>query len=491
VQGELIVDPDEPDVAVLTTSESLAVITDFTATITTGLTSTGGATLEEDFEWRFTTLDSAWGQDDWLEQIGTGNSDRAQIDVDAESSALAVWEYEEAAGTRIWASHYTRVDLWGEPEPIDDGIEPPSNPRLAMDDAGNGFAVWEQQAAAALTNIWTNRYAVDEGWGTSALLQSGEITNARAPSVAADTNGNAIAVWIQQEMDSPNQVVWASRYSPGMGWSAAEAIDGSPTPSAGTRTSVGMDDQGNAIAVWARQTVPSSGGRGEVLWANRYVPGFGWGIAQAIKPDSDTRARDERLSMSGNGDAFVVWVQNDPVRGNSPEELNDIWGVRFSDSGWEAPERIDTSDSDKGEPDVAVDGSGIAHAVWSQDDADFINVWASVYAPGTGWGTPELIEPPNEDPSEDGDAATPQVDVNTDGNAFVVWAQVWEDWQSVWSNRRDPEETQWDPARTLLIEGAARPARAPTIAADENRHAHAVWLHNLAQGRWVRTNRFE
>lgn len=493
VQGELIVDPDDPGVAVLTPAEPLSVITEYTATITTGLTSTGGATLEESFEWRFTTLDSAWGTDDWLETIGTGNSNRPQIAVDAGSSALAIWEYEEGPGTRIWASHYTRVDLWEEPEPIDDGIEPPSNPRLAVDDAGNGFAVWEQQAAAALTNIWTNRYAVDQGWGTPALLQSVEITNARGPSVAAGPAGDATAVWIQQEMDSPNQVVWASRYEPGSGWGPAEPIDGSPTPSAGTRTRVGMDDEGNAIAIWARLTVPSAGGRGEVLWANRYVAGVGWGTAEVIKPDSETRARDGRLSVSANGDAFMVWVQNDPMRGSAPEELNDIWGVRFSGSGWEPPERIDDSALNKGQPDVAVDGAGVAHAVWSQEDADFRNIWASTYVPGSGWGAPELIEPPNEDPNEDGDATVPRISVNSAGNAFVVWAQVWEDWQSVWSNRRDPEpeETQWDPMRTELVEAAPRAARAPTIVADENRHAHAVWLHNLAQGRWVRTNRFE
>ena len=488
IQGTFEFDDEEPDVAVLIPEDALSVITDFTATITTGLASSGGATLDKDFEWDFTTLDSAWGKDDWLEFVGTGTSDQHQIAVDAQSDAIAVWEYTEPAGTRIWANRYTRVFLWGEPEPIDDGNQPSSNPRLATDDAGNGFAVWQQSVAAALNNIWTNRYVVGEGWGTPVLLQNvDESTNARSPSVAADPAGNAIAVWVQRDMDSPNRVVWANRYEPGSGWGLAESIDPIPTPTVGEKISLGMDDSGNAIAVWARQTVPSGGGRGEVLWANRYVAGVGWGDAGLIKPDPETRARDERLSVGPNGDAFVVWVQNQDAR-------DDIWGVRFSASGWEAPERIDDYDAgNKKQPDVAVDGMGIAHAVWSQADQDltpdFENIYANQYS--SGWGTPELIEPPNEEPDEDGDAETPRVGVNADGNVFVVWTQVWQDWVSVWSNRRDPVEMSWMPMRTERIEDTERAARLPKVVVDDNRHAHAVWLHNISGSQWVRTNRFE
>ncbi len=485
VQGVLAVDGEEPDTAVLTPDGPLSVLTDFTATITTGLTSTSGATLEQDFQWRFTTLDSAWGEDGWLESVGTGNSDQPQIAVDGQSNALAVWEYTETAGTRIWASHYTRVFLWGEPEPIDDGTQPSTNPRVATDDAGNGFAVWEQ-----MTNIWTNRYTVDEGWGTPALLQSVEITTARSPSVAADPAGNAIAVWAQREMNGTNRVVWASRYEPGSGWGPAASIDFMPTPTVGERISLGMDDDGNAIAVWARQT----GSLGWVLWANRYVAGVGWGTAELIKPDPETRALDERLSVGPNGDAFVVWVQNDPMRG----DIDDIWGARFSGPGWGAPERIDDYDAgNKKEPDVAVYGmGGIAHAVWSQADQkltpDFDNIYASQYTPASGrWGTPELIEPANEDPNEDADATVPRIGVNAAGNTFVVWRQNWQDWGSIWSNRRDPEEMSWTPLRAERIEDEELAARQPKVVVDENRHAHAVWRHNHASGAWVRTNRFE
>ena len=69
IAGTLAIDEDEPDVAGLTPAEPFLVIASFTATITTGLASSRGATLEQNFEWQFTTLDSAWGVSEWIEQI--------------------------------------------------------------------------------------------------------------------------------------------------------------------------------------------------------------------------------------------------------------------------------------------------------------------------------------------------------------------------------------------------------------------------------------
>jgi len=468
---------DEPNIAELLPDEPLAVITTFTVTVNTSLTSTGGATLAEDFEWSFHTLDSAWGVSEWIEEVGTGTSSRQQIAVDGQSNALSAWQYTEPNGTGVWANRYTRTDLWGVPEPIDGGAFA-TEPRLAADGAGNGFVIWQQGEDVNAREIWGNRYVVEEGWGDPEIIQTDEVTSAQSPSLAADPAGNAIAVWAQRATETTDVVVWANRYEPESGWGTATAIDEMPSPSAPSRTSVSMDADGNAIAVWSRPTL-----MGNVLWANRYTTQSGWGTAELIKSDPDTTARDARLDVGAAGDAFVVWVQGDDIR-------NDIWAARFSGSSWAAPVRIDNhDDGDKRAPDVAVDGAGVAHAVWSQADADFENIWANQYTPGSEWGTPELIEPPNEDPMLDGDATTPRVGVNSAGNAFVVWRQTWESWGSVWSNRLDPG-TGWMDAE--LIEEIDRPAKAPKIAVDENRHAHAVWLHSRGGGvDWVRTNRFE
>lgn len=466
---------DDPDTATLTPDEPLSVITSFTATITTDLSSTSGATLEQNFEWRFMTIDSAWGTPEWVEETSTGNSSNQQIEIDLQSNALAVWEYTDPSGTRIWANRYTRVDLWGEPEPIDLGAGA-ADPQLAVDGAGNGFAVWQEGGATAESRIWTNRYTVEEGWGTPEIVQNGELTAALTPAVAADPDGNAIAIWLQRAMDSSDLVVWANRFSNGS-WGAAEPIDDMPTPT-GLELHIGMDADGNAIATWRRPGFP-----GDVIWSNRYRPGMGWGTAELVKPDEATDANNTRLDVGSSGDAFLTWDQEEGMR-------KDVWSARFSGSSWDMPERIDDFDAgDTVEADIAVDGTGVAHAVWSQSDPDFRNIYANQYTPGDGWGIPELIEPPNDDPSEDADATIPRVEVNSVGNAFVVWRQTFNDWGSIWSNRLDPG-TGWMTGE--LIENDERAGRNPKIAVDENRHAHVIWLHSIATSTdWVRTNRFE
>jgi len=483
LEGARMVLDDDPTAAELVLEGPMDVITTYTATVTTGLRSPSGDALEEDFEWTFKTVDSEWGISEWIEEDINGTSANPSIAVDAQSNAVAVWEHfvVPEQRTAIWANRYTRSDLWGEPVAIDAGAGEANDPALAVDDAGNAFAVWvRRDVGAANTRIWSNRYDVALGsWDTAELLQSGDVTRAGDPEVAAAPSGNAIAVWVQLNTESGRQDVWYREYIAGSGWGEAGPIsEAEPAATLALDPVVGMDDDGNAIAVWSRTTLG-----GEVIWSNRYTAGSGWGTAALIKPDTETSVGSIRLSVSDNGDAFVVWAQDDGTR-------EDVWATRFSGSSWSTPERIDTyDDGDKRTPDVAVDGSGVAHVAWAQTEDPFINIWAVQYTPGSGWETPLLIEPPNPDPDEDGDATSPRVGVNAAGNAFVVWLQTYEDWLSVWSNRLDPE-TGWFEAE--VIEDIERPARPPVVAVDDERHAHALWPHFVDTGfDWCRTNRFE
>ncbi len=509
--------------AELVPEDSLEVLTNYTVTVTTELQSFGGTSLKEDYQWTFKTIDAAWGKPEWLEEpLGNWESTAQQIAVDGQLGAVAVWVLEDGLGdTFIFANRYTRTGLWSEqPEPIDDGNGRATRPRVASDGAGNSFAVWQRgDLVSSDQKIWANRYDVEAGsWGTPALLQNGDVTRAKLPSVAADPSGNATAVWVQNNLDTGREDVRAIRYDPDTGWGDAETIDAPAAAAVADRTAVRMDDQGGAIAVWDRRAGPAGEG-GRVLWTNRYTPGSGWGTAQAIKSDEDTSADGFQLAVGANGDALVIWMQDNRSDGGGtggaggaggtggaggvggvggvggagvPELRVDIYATRFSGGEWDAePTRIDGYDGgDKTGPDIAVDRDGNAYAVWSQDDGAFKNIWVAEYTPGPGWGTPDLIEPPNDDPNEDGDATTPRVGVNRAGNVFVVWNQIWDSYRTIWSNRIDPDNS-WVPSSAERIENFASSARAPQIAVDEGRHAHSIWQQSSDNGYKVRTNRFE
>ena len=410
------------------------------------------------------------------------------------TNAIAVWEFtNELAGSNppvgIWASRYTRVDLWSRPVQIDAGEGGSRKPSLAADAAGNAFCVWEEvkDDGSQEATIWTNRFVVGEGWGTPERLQASVLPSLR-PAVAADADGNAIAVWVEQEFPSNKQVIRARRYEVGSGWGVNEAIDTMPTVSVPGAVDVKMDgerqrhrDLGRAHQADGRRQ--RRGALGEPL---RRRPGLGDRTPDQERPRNRSRERapgrePERRGARGLGP--VRRHADHSVRGAAQRHLErplraglQLGHDRLERAGAHRQRRRGRQAG----PAIAVDGSGVAHAVWSQDDNilqnDFKNIYANRYTAESGWGTPVIIESPSEDPRDDADATTPQVAVNADGNTFVVWRQDWEDWGSIWSNRIDPGEP-WVPENGALIEIIGRAARTPSIVVDDSRHAHAAWMH--------------
>jgi hypothetical protein len=84
-----------------------------------------------------------------------------------------------------------------------------------------------------------------------------------------------------------------------------------------------------------------------------------WGMAELIETDDTGDARNARLAIDPNGNALAVWQQSDGVRYN-------IWSNRYTPSGgWGMAERIEGDNAgDAGGPEVALDASGNALAVW-------------------------------------------------------------------------------------------------------------------------------
>ena len=84
-------------------------------------------------------------------------------------------------------------------------------------------------------------------------------------------------------------------------------------------------------------------------------------------------------------------------------------------SGWLLPFDVSSLGQDGFAPQVAIDPSGNAVAVWEGSSATNANVQAAVLASGTTTSTPVPLSASNVD------AAGPQVAVDGNGNAIAVW----------------------------------------------------------------------
>jgi hypothetical protein len=362
-----------------------------------------------------------WEKEQLIETNDLGNARSPQIAVDTNGNSIAVWHQygEDGSAPSIWANRYVAGEGWGTAQLIEtDGTAPPMcctpaySPQISMDTNGNALVVW-QQSDGTRQNIWVNRYLAGTGWGTAELIETNNSGSATAPQIAFDAGGNALAVW--EQYDGTRISIWANRYVAGAAWGTAELIE---TNNAGDAVTpkIALDASGNAIAVWQQ----SDGIRANV-WANRYVVGAGWGKAELIETEAAWHANEPQVAVSANGNAMAVWRQG----GN--DGLWGIWANRYTPgAGWSAPEPIETITKHAFTPQIAVDANGNAIAVWGQD----FSTWANRYTTGQGWGVAELIE------SKTYSTTNPQIAFNANGNATAVWTQGDKGTQKkIWSNQ--------------------------------------------------------
>ncbi|MGQ3004400.1 MAG: hypothetical protein ACT6Q6_18990, partial [Hydrogenophaga sp.] len=119
------------------------------------------------------------------------------------------------------------------------------NPVVATDSQGNAFAVWAQ-GNGTFDNIWAARYTPGGGWGAPQVIDD-HSGNATEPRIAVDSAGNAVAIWVRENIVSHRGLVAAS-YTAGT-WGAAEVLSGGGTDNS-ARARVAMNANGTATAVW-------------------------------------------------------------------------------------------------------------------------------------------------------------------------------------------------------------------------------------------------
>jgi hypothetical protein len=314
------------------------------------------------------TLSDGWGATpERIESNVAGDAGQVQVAVGARGGAVAVWTQFDADEERlsIWSNRFTAGDGWGDAGPVQEDVDDLVVPQVAMDADGNAIVVWEG-FDGEISSIWSRRLT---SRGDHEALQpvENDSGNAFFPQVAADADGNAIAVW-QQQTDGERFDVWFNRYLASTGsWGLAERIEQNDAGDA-EKPQVAIDGNADAIAVWVQ-----SGGGHPGIWSNRYTANVGWGDAAPIGPSSLVSARSPQIATDPEGDAAAVWVQFDGVQ-------DSVWSNRYSSSGgWGVSQPIEFDDNFRVQgPQVAMDFEGNAVAVWSQQNADFeFDVWST------------------------------------------------------------------------------------------------------------------
>ena len=352
------------------------------------------------------------------------------------------------------------IKTWGTARPIhDEGTAP----EVAVDPAGNAVAVWAQPGG-----ILSSRYTLGGAWGTAETISQNDVAP-ETPTVAMDADGNAVAVWSQFFLRNN---IYSNRYTSNGRWSAPGRLDDDDGDASGPR--IAMSADGSAFAVWAQFD-----GAREDVWSSRYTRSEGWRSPERIETNSASRASGLQVAVDPNGNAVAVWAHSDGAR-------YDIWSNRYTPSGgWGGTAtRIEPNDAgDALAPQLAVDTEGNAVVVWTQFDGMTFDIWSNRYTPSSGWGTSKRIE--HED---QGDASSPHIGVDANGNAVAVWAHSDGMTVDIWSNRYTPG-TGWGMAERIEVNDLGD-AREPRIAVDPSGNAVVVWKQPDGTSEKIWSNRY-
>lgn len=196
----------------------------------------------------FTRWDEGWSTAATAVAGTSGALGDPLVNVDGAGAARILFTRDDSGTLALYSSRF--VTDWSTPELVSAGPTSTNTTdyRLAVVGNGDAIAVWAQNDGVA-ESIYANRFSLDgNSWGTPLTIESSNL-GAREPDVAVDAAGNAYAVWLQN--DGVNDSVFVSRYSVSANtWSVPELLETSGDAVATPR--VAVSSQGVGVAVWSQ-----------------------------------------------------------------------------------------------------------------------------------------------------------------------------------------------------------------------------------------------
>jgi len=318
---------------------------------------------------------------------GPGNPDVA---LDSAGNAIAVFFKRDIiqAAYRPGAS-----GVWQTPVTLStDGHG--SVPRLAVNAAGDAVASW---SGPGLVPKAAFRPAATGVWETPVALSSDGI----GPSVALDDAGNAVAVW--RSPRPGNDVIQAASRPTASGmWEPP--VDLAERAAVLGFEQVAVGAAGDAVAAWIGPSI--------VQAAYRPARG-GWGAPAVISTPASS-ASDLRLAVDRAGNALAVWSEGSRVRSAWRPVSSGRWLPAVDVSAQEESASFVASFVD-----LAIDPAGNAVAVWNRyyvGEPGLIRAALRPAASGV-WQAAVDVSPLRAG------LFFPQLAMDASGGAFAVWGR--------------------------------------------------------------------
>ncbi len=279
------------------------------------------------------------------------------VSFDSDSNIIVVWLAWDGRYNHLCASQYIETIGWSTPSVFQIGRYMWS-PQVAFNE-GKIVAVWVQPDGNQ-NNVWAIRYTPGAGWETPAVVENNLGFVLESPRVVADSNGNAIAVWVKWG-ENGNKIFASYFLATTASWSMPFVIEvgGAGPEYIWSPPFTINQNQSRAVLVWSTWNEAQWQ---ESIWALRYDSSSGWAAPVLIK--------DEAFFIWSPqvADNVVAWAGTD----------GSVWSsLHLADTGWVST-LVENGDSGfVSEPPKITVVNGRATIVWLRNYGSHYSVMAS------------------------------------------------------------------------------------------------------------------
>jgi hypothetical protein len=229
-----------------------------------------------------------------------------------------------------------------------------------------------------------------------------------------------------------------------------------------------------------------AGSNGDIYFSLRDPVTGGWSANQKVSNVTTGRTQwNAAIAVDGSGIAYAVW--QDQRDGKKVPDTN-IYAAKRSGGAWGANIRVndDTRAATlQATPRIAVTTAGNAVAIWEDHRSNGWNLYSSQLAAGGETWSANLRVTDNATSRK----FTPDVTVTADGTAYAVWEDDRAGNFDVWSATLLPGATSWSVNQRISDDPGTADQYAPRIESDASGNLFVLWLDDRVWSTEVRISR--
>ena len=395
----------------------------------------------------------AWSAAERVNDDATvGDQHHPSLAVDSAGNAYAVWQDPRNGDDDVYFAYRPAGGAWSANSRVnhDVGTTSQAKPDIAVDGQGNGYVAWSRNTTVG--RIIEFAFRPHRGsWGAAETVSgSGAGVFYDEPAIAADPAGNAALAWHYRYMDRTTVVTAYRRAGGGWGGSYPEPFAFAPD--------VSMDGAGNAHLVYVGERNPN---RIPHIYGSIIPPGGGAWIAEQVSDGRfDEALESPAIAVSATGRQVAVWGGREDVFSASRQPGGD-----WSES---QPVVDEACSAPADRPDLAVDATGNGYAVWQDERSGQSKIYFAFRPVAGDWEAPVQLGSIGSN-----DQRSPAIAVDGFGNATVLWSE----WRGrsfdIVGATRPPGGSWGEPVR--VADQGSQWLRNPDIAAGPAGALVAVW----------------